>query len=97
MQIDHTSLRPITRGPADIPAVSLQAGLLTHRSIVEAAFPISQWRFGSSFPVYSDEFAQDLHLFPFSSASGCPTRGARWSTPAEYVFFHFLENRNFQI
>ena len=26
----------------------------------------SQWQIACALPVYSDEFAQDLHLFPFS-------------------------------
>ena len=46
--------------------IHLQAGLLTHRSSHEIAFPIAQWHFHPAFPKYSDEFAQDLHLFPFS-------------------------------
>lgn len=46
--------------------VYLQAGLLTHRSAHETAFPISQWLFGFIFPIHSDEFVQDFHLFPFS-------------------------------
>ena len=45
----------------------LQAGLLTYGSSYEAAFPIAQWHTGFLLPIYSDEFVQDLHLFPFSS------------------------------
>lgn len=33
---------------------------------IDVAFPISQWHNDILLPIYSDEFAQVFHLFPFS-------------------------------
>jgi len=60
------SLRPVTRGQEKISPIHPQAGLLTYRSPQETAFPIAQWHISFLLPIYSDEFVQDLHLFPFS-------------------------------
>lgn len=57
------------------------------RSSREAAFPISQWHHGSPLPVYSDKFAQDFHLFPFSSRGGRPP----WDT-CRFVITNYDSN-----
>lgn len=44
-----------------------QAGLLTHRSVYGIRLPNrSVASYDSALPIYSDEFVQDFHLFPFS-------------------------------
>ena len=53
-----------------------QAGLLAERSSFTAAFPnLHSVVYSGKLPYHSDEFVQDLHLFPFSPEQtfNCPS------------------------
>ena len=59
------SVQPIPRDLKTMFPYQQQAGLLTYISSQKITFPVSQWRTDLLLHDYSDEIAQDFHLFPF--------------------------------
>lgn len=59
------SVQPIPRDLKTMFPYQQQAGLLTYISSQKITFPVSQWRTDLLLHDYSDEIAQDFHLFPY--------------------------------